>query len=902
MRGCRMMKFFASRRCERGYTLQTMVLVAVLTAGAVVGLVVLYGVLSDSSEVIGGGAQSADGLPGEPRNVVVGVSAGGSEGELDVVVSWEAPAFFGEYALAGYVPEVHQMGGDGDVGVAPMCDHGLLESGADNFSGGNRCEWDDLTVMDGEMYEFVLGLLLRGVQGERVEVEHRYAVGDPPMVSAGGEGNLQVLGGQEAMVVRWTSGSLVEGGTGGGEATVYRFRIARGGEDGAADYVLCVPARWLLPGRSKLSEVASGIDNELVQLPYLAAQTLTAAGGGGEVSDPANMAAGSWPLVIYQSGPETYPAPGVSYDIELAVSTVSIRTDQGAYQLPRQPADFCQDAGNFPVSDTALFQGSYGIPETPRFVVDTVQTGGLTLPQVRVVSYPCTDVFPNDAQQHQNMAGKVEFTFFWTTASQPEQPEQSSFSACRKTLPVAAPAGGTDVKLWAIAANPAGGSRAAGLVSGESAPVSWSAQPAPPAPIRLQARWSAADGSPGTDQVDFFWQAPPTGDAPAALPANHYAYTIATGSTLCASQTELPTSSGTAGVVPAHAMRTPRQAVPDTAGGIACVEVRAVAGNRASQPVRLVTTPPETTLFTLDDANLTIITWQTSQLSNLTHFTAQLTLDDTCEDPDETLLTKHIPATRPANNPNGPFTASFPLTQTADGGGLTGYICLAEHYTDHTSHIFHITTLNPPKAPPYQAGWQRATGSAPETHAAIRPYFNETPTEEFWLCAYTQPEPIRNFNPRNIAAILITPADVDQTYTSDQGSFPTTAIYDHNVEVTGNFRVWMWLATSSACIFGPGEPRNYINGRGGHDLPQITSLNLSLESGNLQASGLLSEVQGSLTPYNTLDEAYLCFDMNWPGGNEGWQDRPAAPTMVNTHSVSAQPSLPISLSGNSPQH
>ena len=76
MRGSKLMRFFGSRRGERGYTLQTMVIVAVLTAGAVTGLVLLYGVLNDSSEVIGGGAQSADGLPGEPRNVVVRVTAG----------------------------------------------------------------------------------------------------------------------------------------------------------------------------------------------------------------------------------------------------------------------------------------------------------------------------------------------------------------------------------------------------------------------------------------------------------------------------------------------------------------------------------------------------------------------------------------------------------------------------------------------------------------------------------------------------------------------------------------------------------------------------------------------------------------------------------------------------------
>ena len=736
---------------------------------------------------------------------------------------------------------------DTDVRDKRECEHGLSVLSAAGFSGSNRCVWNDIPA--DKAGEFMLGLVLNNVQGGELTLEHRYALDEPAALTVSEGGHLQVVGGQEGMVVSWPGGSLVPGKATGAEATAYRFRIAggSGGADGS-DYVLCVPSRRLLPAGSGGLAVlpASG---EAVQLPSLVAQETTAAGNGGQVSDPNDADAGSWPLVIYQSEPKTYPAPGVVHEVELAVSTVSIsQAVTDAYTLggANVGKQFCEDENgtNFAAAETGVFQGSYGMPEAPRFVVESVQIDGVMWPQVRVLSYPCVDLFPNDGQEHQNIAGGTLFTFYWTSAGQPGVPEEVSFPDCRKTLPVTA-AAGSEVLIWARAANAAGGGSAAGLVSGESAPVSWSDQPALPAPTGLQALWKSVAGSPPSWQVEFIWQASPTGAAGAALPATHYGYVTATGGD-CSSTPELAGDSSSSGVVPAHSMRTAARTLPaDANPSVACVEVRALAGSHASQPVRLVASPPQVQLFPQNGANTVIATWRVSQLDNISHFTADLSLDPTCLDPDQVLVTKNVPANS-ANAATGTFTASFPLTRPSSSTGFDGHICLTEHYTNRaTSHTFYEITQAPRKTPPRASGWttiidgayNNQVGLKPhflaEPNAAERaelePYFNPMPnrTETFWMCVYTQPStnpppdpPV--YTPRNVTAISSNDL-VFETETDENGNevYKTVTIngekvyqanwYDHRIEITGFFQVVMWLAADSSCVIPPILSYPYVN-------------------------------------------------------------------------------------------
>ena len=855
MRDYAIMKFFGSRREEGGYTLQTMVIVAVLTAGAVLTLVVLYGILGDSSDVIGGGAQSADGLPGEPRNVVVRVAPGESDGMVNLEMSWEVPEFLGEYALVGYEPLVLRTDMPDEDPQEPMCDHGLSVLKAEGFSGGNHCE---LAVDKDGTYMFELGLVLGRAQGgENRKVAYIYPVGiaEPQRIAQGEAGNLQVLAGREAMVVRWPGGSLAQGGTAADMVTAYRFRVT----SGAGSYVLCVPSRHVLPPGVSRSDT-----QELVQLPYLTATAVTQAGGGGRVSN-------GWPLIIHQSGPETYPEPGVVHEIELSVSTVSISDMNGVYTLT-QEEQFCLEDMNFLAREAVIFQGSYGVPEVPRFTVESVesvQVGEPVRPQVRVTSYPCVDTFPNDDREHQNAAGGALFTFYWTEAHQPTQPDEVSFSDCRRTLPVTAPDDGSAVLIWARATNTAGGRHSARLVSGDSAPVLWSPQPTPPPPASLQASWSAVGIEPDDyTQVDFFWQASPVTAAGVTLPATHYAYTIATGDTLCSSETALP-SGASSGVVPAHRTRTPSQNVPNTANGIACVEVRALAGDRASAPVRLVTSPPQVKLSPQDDAQIILATWRVSQLDNTTHFTAELSLDANCNDPGQVLLADHLPATG-IREANGAFTTSLPLTRLFDRDGMVfgfeSHVCLTEHYTNNTRHTFYKTRPEPPKTPPginidttvgHHAGTLDIT-ITPTGGASL------VTLDEFFICLYTETDSTSD-TPFVVTAVssksLIDPDDNTQILE-----------YKYPIISTGLYTVRIWTATTRACIYSHDNLEKTETGQA-IPLPALNNLSLERNGNHLQANAALADPIMN-APYDMLGQTYLCFDLNRPDGNDNWQNQP----------------------------
>lgn len=85
---------------ESGYTLQTLIIIAILVLATTTASVLLYAVLRDSTSRIAGGSETFDGLPGGPQNLRVVSKPSGSD--VDLTISWEAPSYLGEFPPTGY--------------------------------------------------------------------------------------------------------------------------------------------------------------------------------------------------------------------------------------------------------------------------------------------------------------------------------------------------------------------------------------------------------------------------------------------------------------------------------------------------------------------------------------------------------------------------------------------------------------------------------------------------------------------------------------------------------------------------------------------------------------------------------------------------------------------------------
>lgn len=88
---------------ERGYTLQTLIIIAILVLGATIAFTFIYAILDDSTNNIVGGSESYSGEPGPPHNIdiVVGSVNNKSTEELsddtvDLNIYWESPIYSGE--------------------------------------------------------------------------------------------------------------------------------------------------------------------------------------------------------------------------------------------------------------------------------------------------------------------------------------------------------------------------------------------------------------------------------------------------------------------------------------------------------------------------------------------------------------------------------------------------------------------------------------------------------------------------------------------------------------------------------------------------------------------------------------------------------------------------------------
>lgn len=174
------------QRTESGYTLQTLIIVAILVLGATVAFTIIYAILDDSTDNIVGGSESFSGVPGPPQNVslefLTDPSYAEMEGiwEADVRVSWDSPSYLGESQLDGYLPTI-------DGGSPVECDYTLNRDEpaptlpttrvSDTFSYSNSCDWEDIDVCkERELIEDSLELSLSIRLAQEGNYEYRYEI------------------------------------------------------------------------------------------------------------------------------------------------------------------------------------------------------------------------------------------------------------------------------------------------------------------------------------------------------------------------------------------------------------------------------------------------------------------------------------------------------------------------------------------------------------------------------------------------------------------------------------------------------------------------------------------------------------------------------------------------------
>lgn len=100
-----------NNKSESGYTLQTLIIIAILVLATTTASVLLYAVLRDSTSRIAGGSETFDGLPGGPQNLrVVSKPSVTDPADVDVTISWEAPSYLGEFPPTGYELSINEDG------------------------------------------------------------------------------------------------------------------------------------------------------------------------------------------------------------------------------------------------------------------------------------------------------------------------------------------------------------------------------------------------------------------------------------------------------------------------------------------------------------------------------------------------------------------------------------------------------------------------------------------------------------------------------------------------------------------------------------------------------------------------------------------------------------------------
>ena len=145
---------------ESGYTMQTLIIIAILVLAATTAAALLYAILRDSTGRIAGGSETFDGLPSGPQNLQVESVLSGSNA-VDVTISWEAPSYLGEFPPTGYALLIRNNDDDSETPVpSTSCENPALQTSDAAFTYDNTCRVTVPSVDDDDDYELLFTINL----------------------------------------------------------------------------------------------------------------------------------------------------------------------------------------------------------------------------------------------------------------------------------------------------------------------------------------------------------------------------------------------------------------------------------------------------------------------------------------------------------------------------------------------------------------------------------------------------------------------------------------------------------------------------------------------------------------------------------------------------------------------
>ena len=628
---------------EGGYTLQALIIIAILVLSATVAFTVIYAILRDSTDNIVGGSETFDGLPSGPQNLEIVTSPLQEDDTTDITISWDAPSFLGENALLGYLPTVRVVGANAGVGPdscrrhlnlamnRPSADDAVAEPG---FANSNMCNWDDFNFADGTDYELSFTINLSEIGG--VTFTQRLPLSDQLRLPQ----NIQTSGTENAIVVSWESV---------GENVAYRFHIDHddSGNYTDGDYVICVAPSGVPPNTLHTQEI-----------PDITLR----------------------PSVVWQSPVGTFPQAEMSYEIALAVSSTEITGKVG-----------CETDNNFaagvtfkPDEDATEFLGQFGSPAVPEFSVSSVNIASLALPQVTITSQPCDDGLADSS---------TLFTFYWSEVGQPEGEQEISFFGCEHILPIGVQVGSErSYSIRGTAGNDFG-------VSQVSPSLNWvatadSGTPAPPRNIR--AIWS------GPTQLAISWDPPELesnavidsysltqgmvdGASRNCLLGTSIIFASETQSVIFASDAQSPTSISGIPILDLEPITTALGNLGNN-GPVPCITIQSMANGVESSPIEIRVPQPPSGSVTIGTTEVSV-SWQATNPSEISHYIATLSLGVGCPDKDSVIRRTIVPNFSETGNI---ITETFPLFL---GNNRENYVCVAAIYRDGSRQSVFVSGM-----------------------------------------------------------------------------------------------------------------------------------------------------------------------------------------------------------------
>ena len=322
---------------ESGYTMQTLIIIAILVLAATTAAALLYAILRDSTGRIAGGSETFDGLPSGPQNLQVESVLSGAD--VDLTISWEAPSYLGEFPPTGYELSINKDGTseitldediDYDNDGTDDCDS-PLETSNENFTYDNTCRVTVSSVVDASDYELLFTINLGSADASYSpggltfyrELDLSTMPAPPSQVNAVSLPN--------ALAVSWEAESNI----------TYRLYIDIDGDDmhDTTDYYQCF--------NSRSEEVTREIPNIAGRDGYQGTATLQ---------------------------------KGQQYTVRLSAASTALTLD----------ATRCSDDDNF--GREVSFTGSFGLPSAPEITLETDLTrraGTETLPSLKATLASC---------------------------------------------------------------------------------------------------------------------------------------------------------------------------------------------------------------------------------------------------------------------------------------------------------------------------------------------------------------------------------------------------------------------------------------------------------------------------------------------------------------------------------